>query len=141
MLENAVFPLPELRLIKSQADQHKALTGTALSYEQYLALVLSAATAYDVSLAPDNTTMRRTKARHMYEHDIIYDNNSQDIDTDVTELSRDLSADIQVNMNRLKLNKGQWTRLSTEAQQIWDQLSDEAKQIILESKVPRNPAD
>ena len=47
MLENAIQPIPELRAVKVQADQHKVQTGWNLSYDQYLSLVESAAANYD----------------------------------------------------------------------------------------------
>jgi hypothetical protein len=51
MLENAVHPIAELRAIKNQADQLKTNSGTALTYEEYSPLILSAAAfSYDTKL-------------------------------------------------------------------------------------------
>ena len=43
MLENAVHPVDSLRIIKTQAAQHKVHTGKDLDYNRYLSLLLSAA--------------------------------------------------------------------------------------------------
>ena len=47
MLGDAVYPIADLRIIKTQAEQHQAHTGTELSYSQYSALLLSAAQQHD----------------------------------------------------------------------------------------------
>jgi hypothetical protein len=47
MLQNAVHPVQELRAVKTQADQHKTQTGKELTHDQYVNLLLSAASAYD----------------------------------------------------------------------------------------------
>ena len=47
ILANAVHPIAELRIIKTQAEQHKAHTGIDLSYPHYSALLLSAAQQHD----------------------------------------------------------------------------------------------
>ena len=46
MLENAVKSVPELRMVKERADQHK-VHGKKLTYEQYASLLCSAAQSYD----------------------------------------------------------------------------------------------
>lgn len=43
VLQNAVFPSPELRAVKTQGHQLQTTTGKALNYEQYLALLTSVA--------------------------------------------------------------------------------------------------
>jgi hypothetical protein len=52
MLENAVQPLDELRAIKIQADQHKTQNGIDLTYDQYVELLMSAASNYDTQFKP-----------------------------------------------------------------------------------------
>ena len=49
-LENVVDPIPSLQAVKNQADQLKTQTGTALTYEQYYELLLSAAMTNDNKL-------------------------------------------------------------------------------------------
>ena len=52
MLQNAIHPLEELHAIKTQADQHKTQSGTDLTYEQYIHLLVSAASNYDTQFLP-----------------------------------------------------------------------------------------
>jgi hypothetical protein len=52
LLQNAVRPVQELRAVKTQADQHKTQAGKELTYDQYVNLLLSAASAYDAQFAP-----------------------------------------------------------------------------------------
>ena len=47
MLQNAVNPVEELRIVKTQAEQMSVRDGKHLSYEQYVSLLLSAAQALD----------------------------------------------------------------------------------------------
>jgi len=61
MLQNAVHPVMDLRNVKNQADQIKTQSGTELTYEQYCNLLLSAASAYDVSFAAKEAPSLRPK--------------------------------------------------------------------------------
>jgi hypothetical protein len=47
MLRKEVYPIEELRAVKGQSEQYNTQTGTMLTYEQYVSLLLSAATGYD----------------------------------------------------------------------------------------------
>jgi hypothetical protein len=47
MLENAVHPISELRQVKNNADLQQTRTGSPLTYDEYLSLRFSAATAND----------------------------------------------------------------------------------------------
>jgi hypothetical protein len=51
MLENAVTPISELRQVKNNSDLEQTKTGQSLTYDKYLNLLLSAATAYDNQFA------------------------------------------------------------------------------------------
>ena len=48
MLQNAVNPIEELRIVKTQAEQMGVRDGKHLTYEQCVSLLLSAAQAHDV---------------------------------------------------------------------------------------------
>ena len=52
MLQNAVHLLEELHAIKTQADQHKTQSGMDLTYEQYVHLLITAASSYDTQFLP-----------------------------------------------------------------------------------------
>jgi hypothetical protein len=47
MLENAVHQISELRQVKNNADLQQIRTGSSFTYDDYLSLLFSAATAYD----------------------------------------------------------------------------------------------
>ena len=51
LLENAVHPVTELRAVKIQADQQKVHSNKDLTYEEYCALLLSAAQQHDQKLS------------------------------------------------------------------------------------------
>jgi hypothetical protein len=70
MLQNAVHPVQELRAVKTQADQHKPQTEKELTYDQYVNLLLSAASAYDAQFAPKTHSAARAPCRDVYSQDI-----------------------------------------------------------------------
>jgi hypothetical protein len=172
MLENAVHSIPDLRQVQIQAAHDKVRSGTAITYEQYVSLLLSAAQIYDSELG-DLKPPKSRGQRQVYSHDIdtpvgsryAYSHNinpntlqrqvySHDIDTN-TSYSNELSdwendekhAAWEVyNANATydrgpRLSKDQWFRLPKDAQGKWDELTPEAKHIILEAKTrhPRPP--
>jgi hypothetical protein len=64
MLQNAVNSIDELCQVKNTADHMGATSGTTLTYDEYVTLLLSAASAYD-----DQFTPKRAK-RHVLLHGI-----------------------------------------------------------------------
>ena len=141
MLENAVHPIDSLRIVKTQADQHKAHSGTDLTYSQYTSLLLSAAQQHDKQLMEPSKP--RFPRRKVYSHEIEYgepfemsdpysfEETEYDIDSSIGSLS--------VNQTFTKpskyfprLTREQWMRLTDEAKKTWDQLPNEMKAIILE---------
>jgi hypothetical protein len=141
MLENAVAPIEELRQVKVHGDLHKTKTGKALTYDEYSALLLSAATQYD----SQNAKPRRgtTKSRTVYNHDITHDDNDVSVESD-EEDSYGIDHPVQsLNVHahdrkfktkwtqRVSMPRDRWYALSKDAQSIWDKLSDADKAIIL----------
>ena len=61
MLQNSVNGIDELRQVKNTADHMGATTGSTLSYDEYITLLLSAASAYD-----DQYIKTRTKQNDMF---------------------------------------------------------------------------
>jgi hypothetical protein len=78
MLQNAVHPVQELRAVKTQADQHKTQTGKELSYDQYVNLLLFAASAYNAQFAPKTHFAARAPCRAVYSHDFTASNEDND---------------------------------------------------------------
>jgi hypothetical protein len=88
MLENAVTPISKLRQVKNNADLEQTKTGQSLSYDEYLNLLLSAATAYDNQFASKKP--KRNVFMHSIEnYDGVFDtedNLPYDIDAPVSTL-------------------------------------------------------
>ena len=88
MLQNAVYPVPDLHAVKTQADQFKTQTRKDLDYDQYSHLLLSAASTYDAQFVPKATLNLRSSRpvkRAIYAHDIdeFYDAAPYDINSSV----------------------------------------------------------
>jgi hypothetical protein len=78
MLQNAVHPVQELRAVKTQADQHKTQAGKEFTYDQYVNLLLSAASAYDAQFAPKTHFAARAPRRAVYSHNITESSDGND---------------------------------------------------------------
>ena len=100
MLENAVHPIPELRLIKTQAKQLETSTGKAISFDGYFDLLASAAQQYDTQLAltPAHAPRRRIYAAEHFEP--AYDDNFG-IGDDIAPPHDDISFDIDAPVTTL----------------------------------------
>jgi hypothetical protein len=83
LLQNAVHPVQELRAVKTQADQHKTQTGKELTYDQYVNLLLSAASAYDAQFAPKTHFAARAPRCAVYSHDFTASNEDNDPGYDI----------------------------------------------------------
>ena len=146
MLENAVNAIDELRAVKRQADQIQTVSGTELTYRQYCRLVMSAAAQYDSQFKSQRLQTPKSSNRSVYNHVV---NHGQDLEVD-GDVFYDIDSEIEsihvynssVNNKKSfkpfeptnRLSSDQWHRLSTDEQQIWDQLPQKAKAIILERR-------
>jgi hypothetical protein len=142
MLQNAVNGIDELRQVKNTADHMGATTGKTLSYDEYITLLLSAASAYD-----DQFKLKKGK-RHVLFHDIQDD--YADPDDNVT-FDPDANFDIDCpvssiqayatnfrskpmarpNQSKVRMPSDKWFGLDAHSKAIWDRLDDKAKSIIL----------
>ena len=59
LLESSVHPLNELCHVKAESDQHYTRTGTALTFEQYESLLISAAITYDEKFKHHHTVFKK----------------------------------------------------------------------------------
>jgi len=158
MLQNAVHPVMDLQNVKNQADQIKTQSGTKVNYEQYCNLLLSAASAYDASFAAKEAPSLWPKNRAVYLHDVV-EADFYDAQEDMLTYDIDVSIDmLQAQVHQQKpppkpprfspagmfprMSKEKWFKLSPEAHEIWDQLDDCSKSIILAppEKSPPNQA-
>ena len=138
MLENAVAVIDELRQVKNNADLEKTKSGRTLTYDEYSNLLLSAAITYDEQYKPKKT--KRQVLQHFIsalDDDSGEEYDSFGIDADIqllqanaSKLSRPMSKSAQ---KRFFLPKQSWQSLSEKDKQIWDQLDDKAKSIIMGS--------
>ena len=139
MLENAVAPISELRQVKNTADLEKTKTGRSLTYEEYLSLLLSAATTYDIQFAS------KKQKRQVFNHSIV------DYDDDIFVAEEDDYYDIDAPVSvilansterrnkyhggngkqNVRMPRDKWFSLDTKSKEIWDKLDDKAKSIIL----------
>jgi hypothetical protein len=132
MLQNAVHPLA----VKTQADQHKTQSGMDLTYEQYVHLLVSAASNYDTQFLPKERQGQSSPRRAVYAHDLTVHE-----DADIIE-SVDGAYDIDMGVDTLhayamnhspgsRMPFPRWQSLSDGAKTIWDTLSDDDKALIL----------
>jgi hypothetical protein len=145
MLENAVHPIAELCAIKNQADQLKTTRGTALTYEEYSRLLLSAAASYDNKLLPHTQQNTTPSRRLVYMQDLI---NPRDSVLDTTNKVYDIDTDIdiiQAHMSNQQCPPDSrmpfpcWKSLSTDTQAIWDTIPDSDKALVILGLGNKNP--
>jgi hypothetical protein len=152
MLENAVHSISDLRQVQTQASHDKVRTGKAITFDQYMPLLLSASMVYDSSLG-DSKPPKTRGQRQVYSHDIDIDTRNQrhvyshDIDTDVSygdpptpDAFNDWEEVYNASYDRgPRLSKSQWERLSEDARKRWDEFPPKTKHIILEAKSRPHP--
>ena len=147
MLQNAVSPIDDLRIIKTTADTIKASgmhnDNDETPFETYLSLLQSAAQTYDSERSKRGGVARK---RHVMNHD--FDPNEEQQDQD--DIAYDIDTPLQVfqanttqRPSRRPMGRGrdgpprprlridQWKDLDKKAQDTWDKLSDDDKRIIL----------
>jgi hypothetical protein len=141
MLENAVAPITELRQVKNNADLEKTRTGSALTFNEYTNLLLSASAAYDQEFQP------KQSKRLVYAHDFgdAYDDSADDcnegysIDACVQVIqanahNRTMPRSKQKRAQtdqRVRMPLARWSKLSPKDRIIWDQLDDTSNAAIL----------
>ena len=129
MLENAVRPLEKLRAVKVQAEQLCSL-GHKIGYDQYTALLLSAAQSYDSQYKGGKKFIHK---RVVYAHEVDNQDNYNDlncnIDVDIDTLqayatqhqfSSSSASKAPPHQPGSKLLGSQWHKLSPQAKAIWD---------------------
>ena len=155
ILQNAVNGIDELRQVKNTADHMGTTTGKSLSYDEYITLLLSAASAYDDQFKP------KKAKQHVLFHNIHDGYVTHDNDTSFDYDSTDFNIDCPVssihayatnfrsnnrsnpmtksNNPKVRMPSEKWFGLDTESKAIWDRLDDKAKSIILGYTKPDNP--
>jgi hypothetical protein len=148
MLQNAVNGIEELRQVKNTADLMKVNSGRELSYDQYTNLLHSAAVLYDSQFIAKKGK-RQVLLHHLNnQSDDYYEDtsNSFDIDTSI-----DIIQAYKSSFNnstkpksashvkpKVLMSREKWFSLNQSQKEIWDQLDDDAKSIILGLSKPEN---
>ena len=149
MLENAVQAIDELRAVKVQADQIKVQNGKQLTFDEYLALVQSAAANYDAQYDRKRAPGHPNR-RDVYAHDISEDDEEvfYGIDSSVSDVVSAYTLDRTTtgsgrppsqggrppdgSMPRFtRMPAAKWFSLSPADQATWDTLTEETKAIVL----------
>jgi hypothetical protein len=140
MLQNAVNGIDELRQVKITADHMSSSSGKTMSYDEYITLLLSAASAHDDQFKP-----KKAKRQVMF-HDIQDDMNENefhsnedttfDIDCPVSTIQAFATNfrpqnQRKPNTSKVRMASSKWFGLDASSKAIWDQLDDKAKSIIL----------
>ena len=137
MLQTAVHPLQELRQFKATAAMLKVHHGKDIDYEGYISLLLSTASDYD------SKNLVSKNKRQVYQHDMVdYDddviNNTEsfDIDTPV-DIIQAFASNFRPRSSsngppdRVRMPKDKWFSLDQKTKELWDQIDDKQKAIIL----------
>ena len=139
MLQNAVHGIDELRQVKNTADHLATSSGSKVTYDEYISLLLSAAAAYDAKFKPQKT--KRQVFFHATEenHDVMEDIEPYDIDSPVSCIQAYASnfrpkpphPKAMTSTSTVKMSSDKWFSLDDKSKATWDRLDDKAKSIIL----------
>jgi hypothetical protein len=148
LLENAVQAIGALNQVKVSADLEKVKTGKDLTFDEYMSLLLAAATTHD---STGKVSARRKVYLHEFQDSDEFDNRYDDADSDF-----DIDTPVSVlqayaherpgsrlpskgNGARVRMPFDRWKAVSESGKAIWDKLSDEDKAIILTKGSSESP--
>jgi len=127
MLQNCVHPIPELRQVKTQADQIMTHSGKKLTYSKYVVLLSSASAQYDSqfesNLGPKAAVRRQVSMHESYSSQDVYN-----IDTPTSTILTNRTSFEAMMPGPV------WSKLTPEDKAIWDKLSDQTKTLILNAR-------
>ena len=117
--------------MQTQAAQFAAQGGTAPTFAQYCTLLAGATQAYDIAQSQPPAKTAHRQVFELDSHpapDLPWDpyGSHQDVDTPVD--------DLLINAHQRRgpsLNGTQWHKLTPSDQKLWDQFSQESKEVIL----------
>jgi hypothetical protein len=137
MLEHTVSVIADLRQNTNNADLEKTKTGRDHTYTEYLSQFRSSATGYGNQFSIN-------KVKHnVVSHNIIYSNYDSTKDDDVYDMSAPVSVIPAQSTDHwtksankcgngdVRMQRAKWFSLDTKSREIWDQLDNRAKPIIL----------
>jgi hypothetical protein len=137
MLENTVSLNAELHQVKNDAALEKTKTGKDHTYKEYLSQLRYSAAAYDNQFSINNVK------HNVVSHKTIYSNNYSTKDDDLYDKSAPVSVISAHSTDHwtksankcgngdVRMQHAKWFSLETKSREIWDQLDNRAKPIIL----------
>jgi hypothetical protein len=142
MLQNSVNGIDELRQVKNTADHMATTSGTMLTYDEYVTLLLSAASAYNDQFKPKGSkrhVLLQVIQDYYNDHhdDVIFDPDTTfDIDCPVSSIQAYATNfrpqhTPKPNTSKARMPSEKWFGLDAASKAIWDRLYDKAKSIIL----------
>ena len=145
LVQNAVHGHPSLRDVKNTALQLSQRDGKPITYQDYLDLLMSECSTVDSALAPPKTRAKRTVyttvATDAGEDDALQTTEEYNIDSDPVTLLANAHERRELKLleaNRASMAYEKWHSISKKGQEVWDELSDADKAIIL-GIAPTNP--
>jgi Reverse transcriptase (RNA-dependent DNA polymerase) len=148
MLQNAVNSIDELRQVKITADHMSSTIGKPMAYEEYITLLLSAASAHDEQFKPKKVKrhVMLHELQDNHDEDIDYHEDTFDIDCPVSTIqafatkfnprNNSRSTNTRSTTSRVRMSSDKWFGLDEASRSIWDKLDEKAKSIILGYTTP-----
>ena len=142
LLQNSVHSNTYLRAVKDQADQLKSYNSSnELNYDQYCALLLSAANNYDSQFVSNQTkNPRRVYTSNIIDYDFHQDSPSEvtedfeyDIDAPVSTLLANLTNRNNPNSNSY-LPSEDFNSLTPQAKEAWRTLPNDLKAVLIKGR-------
>ena len=156
LLQNAVGGVPDLDEVKGQLQIHAAMHGFEPTYDKYVALLKSTASQNDKRIKLHSRSKKAAFKVEVNEHEFDYDKDQDGEDEEDAFYDADdgdtikvnkhdlIEAMRSVNKSRFKgpyrpmMGKDRWEQLKDADKQAWDNLSDEAKSVILGHRKPES---
>jgi hypothetical protein len=126
MLQNATDAIPEFKALRTQTMVTMQGNQRPLNYEEYFALMISTAEAYDSQRAQP-VTHRRMANLHNFEYGTNYeDEEPHDIDTDIPTLLVHLA-----RTRESLVPSDRYAKMSIEGREIWNKIPENDRVMIL----------
>ena len=147
MLQNVVAGVPSLNHVKIQSDHDRAHGKRELSYDNYVTLLLSAASTHDATKGFTSKTKLRAYSSQLNQYNLNstsivqhdYDDGmTHNIDSECIfaeepyEINESHATPYKrTSPNGIRMSKDKWISLSKPEQLAWDTLTNKSKAIIL----------
>jgi hypothetical protein len=149
MLQNALNDISAFSDVRTSEQMDIAKGNGPIVYKNYVTLIQNVAGTYDKVNATVINRRRTVNSHHFYDNDtdiVPYDVDDLDFGSmSVYDINQHHRAGNNNNAGRPKLKYNTWKALSQDDQSLWDQLTDEAKSVIIrnhnaDARQPSNTA-